>query len=213
MTEPSSAADSSRPRPPVAESSRPRPPVADSSRPRPQYGEYASPEEQSRRAGRPLTPAVAPATTPVAPAGVAPAAEPTAEPGVVVEGARPPHPVDRVAALALLAYGLWNVMTSIGQFLNPATLMDMMLQAVGISGSFSNYDQAKTWGIVACVVLIVGWLATAAWTVVRLRRGRLAWWVPVLGGAVFVTLATICMMVPFFSDPAVVSFLNGQLKK
>ncbi|VXC01541.1 conserved membrane hypothetical protein [Microbacterium sp. 8M] len=182
--------------------SDPRPHPADPSPPRPQFGEYATPEEQSRRAGRPL------------PSPVVPAPVPNAEPAVTATdaGSRPAHPVDRIASIALLAYGLWNVITSIFQFLNPSALMATMLQALGISGTFSNYEQARIWGIVAGSILIAGWLATAAWTVQRLRRGRLTWWVPVLGGVVFVMLSSFCMMVPFFSDPAVVSFLNGQLK-
>ncbi|MBS1907474.1 MAG: hypothetical protein JST33_13105 [Actinobacteria bacterium] len=178
---------------------------------RPAFGEYATPEEQSRRAGRPITPPVVhPAPAP--PAARAPGAADVAPDADAAEK-RPAHPVDRMAAIALLAYGLWNVITSLFTFLNPSSLMATMLQAAGISGTFSNYGQARAWGIVACVVLIAGWILTAAWTVLRLRRGRLTWWVPVLGGAVFVTLATVCMLVPFFSDPAVVSYLNGQLSK
>lgn len=177
---------------------------------RPAFGEYATPEEQSRRAGRPLAP-------PVVHSIPVPAAEAAirAETAAPVDGvdARPAHPVDRMASIALLAYGLWNVITSIFTFLNPSALMATLMQAVGISGSFSNYSQAKVWGIAAGVVLIAGWISTAAWTVLRLRRGTLTWWVPVLGGVVFVTLATVCMMVPFFSDPAVVSYLNGQMQK
>jgi uncharacterized membrane protein (DUF485 family) len=88
-----------------------------------------------------------------------------------------------------------------------------MMQAVGISGTFSNYSQARTWGMVAGILLIVGWVITAAWSVARLRRGKLTWWLPVTGGVVFVTLTTLCMMVPFFTDPAVIAYLNQQLQK
>jgi len=172
---------------------------------RPAFGEYATPEEQSRRAGRPLPPPVVhtpPAAPPVAPVAPAAATE-----------ARAAHPVDRMASIALLAYGLWNVITSLFTFLNPSSLMATLLQATGVSGVFSNNELAKVWGTVSGAVLIAGWVATAAWTVLRLRRGRLTWWVPVLGGVVFVTLSAICMMVPFFSDPAVVSHLSGQLQR
>jgi len=173
---------------------------------RPAFGEYATPEEQSRRAGRPLPPPVV--HTP-------PTVLPVAQPAAPVEAAaeRPAHPVDRVASIALLAYGLWNVITSIATFLNPSSLMATMMQAVGISATFSNYPQARVWGMVAGIVLIAGWIATAWWSVLRLRRGKLTWWLPVAGGVVFVALSSICMMIPFFTDPAVISFLNGQLQK
>jgi hypothetical protein len=189
----------------MTDSSLPRPHSAESVRPRPQYGEYATPEEQLRRSGRNAVPAVVHA--PVIAEAPAPAAtEKTAQ-------ARPAHPVDRVAALALLAYGLWNVITSVLAFLDPSSLMTTMMQMLGISGSFSNYEQARTWGMVAAILLIVGWTATAALTLLRLRRGKLAWWVPLVGGAVFVTLSTLCMLIPFYADPAVISYLSGLAKK
>lgn len=181
--------------------------TTDSSRPQPQYGEYATPEEQRRRSGQQAPPPVVPA--PMAPATVA-AAQPAP---AAAQAARPAHPVDRLVALALLAYGLWNVITSVAAFLNPSSLMATMMQMLGISGSFSNYSQAKTWGMVAAALLIVGWIATAAWTVRRLRGGKLAWWVPLVGGAVFVTLSSLCMLIPFYSDPAVLAYLNGLAKK
>ncbi|MCE4027129.1 MULTISPECIES: DUF6264 family protein [unclassified Microbacterium] len=173
---------------------------------RPAFGEYATPEEQSRRAGRPLPPPVV-----HTPPAAAPVAQPGAPAADVAE--RPAHPVDRMASIALLAYGLWNVITSTFAFLNPSSLMATMMQAVGISGTFSNYQQARVWGIVAGILLIVGWVATAAWTVLRLRRGKLTWWLPVAGGVVFVLLTTICMMVPFFTDPAVISYLNERMQQ
>ena len=179
--------------------------MTDSLRPRPQYGEYATPEEQLRRSGKEAAPPPVvhvPVPTPVAQPEPAPA-----------DVARPAHPVDRLVALALLAYGLWNVITSVLAFLSPSSLMATMMQMLGVSGSFSNYEQAKTWGMVAAILLIVGWTVTAALTLLRLRRGKLAWWVPLVGGAVFVTLSSVCMLVPFYSDPAVVSYLNGLAKK
>ncbi len=176
--------------------------TADSSRPRPQYGEYATPEEQRRRSGNDM---IAPVVhAPVVAEAPAPAA---------TDAARPAHPVDRLAALALLAYGLWNVISSALTFLNPSSLMTTMMQMLGISGTFSNYEQAKTWGMVAAILLIVGWTATAAWTLLRLRRGKLGWWMPLVGGAVFVTLSSLCMLIPFYADPAVISYLNGLGKK
>ncbi|MBN9157646.1 MULTISPECIES: DUF6264 family protein [unclassified Microbacterium] len=170
---------------------------------RPAFGEYATPEEQSRRAGRPMPPPVVPVPPTVLP--VVPPAQDTAE--------RPAHPVDRMASIALLAYGVWNVITTVIAYLDPSSLMTSMMRMMGITGTFSNYGPARTAGIVAGIVLIVGWIVTAAWSVARLRRGKLTWWLPVAGGIVFGMLASICIAVPFMTDPSVVSFLNGQLQK
>ncbi|WP_295013203.1 DUF6264 family protein [uncultured Microbacterium sp.] len=190
---------------------------AEPSRPRPQYGEYATTEEQLRRSGReaaPVPPGLAPpAISPHAAASHAlpprPGAPSANTPASTAGAVTPAHPIDRIAALALLAYGLWNVITSVITFLDPSTLIGTMMQMLGVSGTFTNYGQAKVLGIVAAVILIVGWTLTAAWTVLRLRRGKRTWWVPVLGGAVFVTLSSICILVAFYSDPAVVSYIQG----
>lgn len=201
MTDPSD--HSLPPRLHSADPSRPAPHSADTSRPRPQYGEYATPEEQLRRSGRDVPPPVVHTPSPVP----APVPVPAAAPAPVA------RPMDRLIALALLAYGLWSVITSVLTFLDPSSLIASMMQMLGISGTFSNYAQAKVWGVVAAILLIVGWVITAAWTLQRLRRGKRAWWVPLVGGAVFVTLSSLCMMVPFYSDPAVISYIQGLAKK
>lgn len=182
--------------------SDPRPLPADSPPPRPQFGEYASPEEQSRRAGRPLTPTVVHAP-PAASGG----------PQTAAEGSPAAPPVDRLAAVALLACGAWNVIRSVGAYLNPGGLSAVLMRISGVTGDFSSFAQLKTGGVVAGAVLIVGWICTAVWTVYRLRRGRRAWWVPLVGGIVVETAAAFCIVIPFMSDPAVLAFLNAQLQK
>ncbi|MDQ4213949.1 DUF6264 family protein [Microbacterium sp. ASV81] len=172
--------------------------------PRPQYGEYATPEEQSRRAGREIPPPVVHVPPP------APEPVPIPYPAAPV---RPARPVDRIVAIGLLAYGLWNVITTVLTFLDPASLITTMMQMLGISGDFSHYAEAKTWGMVGSILLIVGWVLTAAWTVMRLRRGKVAWWVPLVGGIVFVTLSSACMLIAFYGDPAVISYIDGLAKK
>lgn len=124
----------------------------------------------------------------------------------------PAHPLDRLVSLGLLAFGLWNVISAVATYLNPSPLMAQMMQMLGISGEFTNDAMAKTWGIAAGAVLIIGWILTAAWTVLRLRRGKIAWWVPLVGGVVFVALASVLLVVPFYSDPAVISYIDQQVR-
>lgn len=175
--------------------------------PRPQYGEYASPEEQSRRAGRdlPVTPAPAEPVLSVppsaAPARPAPAAGDAA--------AAPSWNVDRLITLVLLAYGLVNVITSAISYLDPSAFLTQMMQVLGIEGTFTNHAQAKVWGIAAAIVLILGWTGTAVWALSSLRRGKRSWWIPLVGAAVTLALSAVCMLVPFYGDPAVSSYLSG----
>ncbi|WP_424936532.1 MULTISPECIES: DUF6264 family protein [Bacteria] len=187
------------------------------SEPRPQFGEYASPEEQSRRAGREFVP-----TNALAPGVTAPSSVAASPPGRAVVGAhdadtngaadttaeRPVRPIDRAATIALLAYGLVNVILTVISYRDVPRLMDQSLEMLGVGGKFTSFEAGRTWGTIASVVLIAGWTVTAAWAVTWLRRRRLTWWIPVVGAVVFTIAAAICLTVPMFGDPAFVSYLD-----
>lgn len=172
---------------------------------RPQFGEYATPEEQNRRAGRDEV-AVAPAAvvTDATAQSVAVEASAPAEPAVRR------RPIDRMVTIVFLAYGLVTVVMSAISYLDLATVMNESMALLGIDGEFTNYAEGRTWGIIAGVVLIVGWVATAALTLSRLRAGKLSWWVPVAGAIVFNLLAGICLTVPMIGDPAFVEYMSGM---
>lgn len=162
---------------------------------RPQYGEIATLDEQRRAAGLPPLSDVAP-----------PMAEPTSPPA-------PPeqrrNPVDRFATIALLAYGLVNVVTTAISYLDFTSAMNNVMDILGIDGEFTNYAQGKLWGTIAAIVLVAGWAATAYVAVRRLRRGRLSWWVPIVGAIVTLFLTSLCAAVPMVGDPAFVAFLSS----
>lgn len=171
-------------------------------RPRPQYGEYATPQEQRAHVRQPSpTP---PVTPPPAPADR-------------VRPSGPPWPADRpkapaagrIIALILLAYGAVNVALSIPSFLNLAPALTRAYRMVGVPGSFTNVDGARTWGVVAVIVLVVGFLLTAWLTLRALRRGRSAWWLPIAGAAVTYIVVFICMSVPLLGDPAFTAYLQN----
>lgn len=170
---------------------------------RPQYGEYATPEEQRARAGLPpigadaaaSAPVIAPPTAPAVPADVAASAEPV--------GARTPAgPLNRLMTIMLLALGLINVLTSIPGFVDLASTLNLSLQMLGIEGEFSNFAAARTWGVVSVLVMLVGYLATAWFSFRLLKRGRAAWWVPLVGAVVTMLVVSICVSVPMIGDPA-----------
>ncbi|MBW8764375.1 MAG: hypothetical protein JF592_17650 [Microbacterium sp.] len=161
---------------------------------RPQYGELATPEEQRRAAGLLPLSEVAPA----APEPIAAAAAPAS--------ARP-HPVDRFATIALLAYGLVNVVMTGMSYLDLPTVLNEVMKILGIEGEFTDYAAGRLWGTVAAVVLAVGWTATAVLSVRRLRRGRITWWLPIVGAVVTSFLAGICVMVAMMGDPAFADYI------
>lgn len=165
---------------------------------RPQYGEIATLEEQRRAAGLPPLDAVAP--EPAAPETVTAAAKP----------ARPASPVDRFVTIALLAYGLVNVVMTALSYLNFSVAMDEVMSILGIKGEFTNYAQGRLWGTIAAIVLAVGWAATAYLSIRRLRSGRIAWWLPIAGAAVTMIVTSICVAIPMMGDPAFIAFLTAS---
>lgn len=164
---------------------------------RPQYGEYATPEEQRARAGLPPLESEA-AQAEALSAPVAPAPAPR----------KPPHPFGRIVTAALLGVGLVNVLASIGGFLDLSTTLTTTMRALGIEGEFTNYAAARTWGLIAAIVMVLGYAVTM-WLSLRLMRaGRSSWWVPLAGFVVTMMIVSGCVSVPMFGDPA---FTQGLL--
>ena len=167
------------------------------SRPRPQYGEYATPEEQRARIQEPAPwqgEPIAPIMTD-APAQSIPSAPVAAE--------KRQHPVDRIITFALLAYGLVNVITSIPAFLDYGTYAEAMLGLMGADAQLSDPAAGKPWAVAAVLVLAIGWCLTTAVSVWNIRRSRVSWWIPLVGGVVFSLIAGTLMVAPLVNDPAV----------
>ncbi|SFS08583.1 hypothetical protein SAMN04487846_2400 [Microbacterium sp. cf046] len=181
--------------------------MSDTERPRPQYGEYATPEEQRARIKQPdmtwlletgqdpdalkgAPPADSP-TVPAAPSGVS-SATPTMRRGRFA---------DRVATIALLVYGLVNVVTSIPSMLDYQAYVTTVLGILGIDGQLADPAADRPWGIAAALVLAIGWLLTAWVSWRRLAKERLTWWIPLVAGIVFTGISGVLLMVPIASDP------------
>lgn len=173
-------------------------------RPRPQYGEYATPEEQRARIRQPdatfdLDAGKAPDAAPPAPAPT-PAAGPVA---------RNPRAMDRVATIALLAIGLIDVLRSMPGYVDPNVLLAQVLGQFGIEGGLADAAGARAWGAAAAIVVVVGWFTTAAVSIWNLRAGRLSFWIPLVGGVVFMFIAGALILTPVFTDPALMQQIAG----
>ena len=175
-------------------------------RPRPQYGEYASPEEQRARMKLPPPPVAPPAQTPMAPAVPPPPMWGAPSPPAPRAG----HPVDRVGTIALLAYGAVNVVVSMFSFFDLPAATTAMYRVLGITGDFTNVDAARGWGIAAAVVLLLGYVGTALLAVRTLRRGRISWWIPLVGAVVTYAVVYICIAVPLLGDPAFMQYVTSR---
>lgn len=170
---------------------------------RPQYGEIATVEEQRRAAGLPPLDEVDPPH-----AGAQPAPTQAASDAPVAP--RASNPVDRFVTIGLLAYGLVNVVMTAASYLDFSAAMDQVMSILGIDGEFTNYAQGRLWGTVAAIVLVVGWALTAYLSVRRLHRGRVSWWVPLVGAVATMFLTSIFVSIPMMGDPAFVDFLMSS---
>lgn len=111
--------------------------------------------------------------------------------------------------MGLLAWGaVMVVFYAVGYLDYPRTIAESMT-ILGIPGEFTNVDAARTWGIVAAVVLVVGYLLTLVLTARRLRRGRIAWWIPVAGAVVTFVVIAICLSIPLMGDPAFLAYIRS----
>jgi hypothetical protein len=175
-------------------------------RPRPQYGEYATPEEQRARIKQPDQSRLLEAgRDPDALNGTVPADSPSLATKTPPAGpAAGPIPrgrlVDRVATIALLVYGLVNVVTSIPSMIDYQSYVTTVLGLVGIDGELADPTAGRPWGIAAALILAIGWLLTAYLSWRSLARGRVTWWIPLLSGFVFTFVTGVLLMVPIVSD-------------
>lgn len=169
---------------------------------RPQYGEYATPEEQRARIRQPdatlsIDEGYRPGTAPPAPAP-----EPTMG---EVRVARRNH-VDRVATIALLLVGAFNVVVSAASYFDFPASTARTWEMLGIPGEFTNIDAGRTWGMIAAIVLIVGYALTALLATLNLRAGRVSWWIPLVGAVVSYVVVSVCLAVPLLGDPSFVEY-------
>lgn len=174
-------------------------------RQRPRYGEYATPEDQRARIQQPDV------TWQLETGGDAAAVAASASAAVVDAAQKPPRRFDRIATAVLLAYGLFTVITSAPRFADYSEFADLVLSTMGVQATLSDPLGARAWGIAAAAVLVIGWVAAAFWSWTRLRANRLAWWVPLVAGVVVNVVASILMVVPLMSDPAILEAITATV--
>ncbi|NYD65484.1 DUF6264 family protein [Agromyces atrinae] len=183
-------------------------------RPRPQYGEYATPEEQRARIQEPPTWMLEPVAPP-APGGPeagddpakapAPAAHPVAGAAVVA----PKKRADRFVTLALLAIGLYTVLSSVFTATDFRAFSAQWMEIAGIEGTFTNIEQGTLMLQISVAVMAAVWVITA-WLSFRLiARGKISWWIPLVGGVVANLISSVLIGIALFSDPAVMDYITS----
>jgi hypothetical protein len=176
-------------------------------RPRPQYGEYA-PEGWS---WQPPGEADATGGTPPAPApAAAPHAAPPAD-GAAEASTRRTAPMwDRLITIALLvlgAFGAWDSARSMQQLGQQIQTTYTML---GI-GEFTAPEWLATLSVAGIIVQLSLYAVVLGLTILRMRARRIAFWIPLAGGALSVIITVALMAVVVFADPTYLDFVTSQV--
>ncbi|WP_295823396.1 DUF6264 family protein [uncultured Microbacterium sp.] len=186
------------------------PSAADEARPRPQYGEYATPEEQRARIRRPEV-------TEALEAGVAPQPEHAPDPRVASKPGPMPVPatrggqIDRIVTFGLLIYGLFSVVTTIIQLLNFPEYANNFARVFQVDATFTNLTAGYLWGAAAAAVTGIGWLLTAVFTWRSMKRGRISFWIPIVGALVSTVIAAVLSLIGMASDPQFLTAVMGTV--
>lgn len=163
-------------------------------RPRPQYGEYATPEQQASAAGLPYQP---PAPDAAARVNAAP---PASETPVSPTPVKPAYPGDRLGTLFLLGIGVFTLLQSLPEYLSYSTALNAIDKQIGI-GAFPLVALADKVGIGLLVVHVLLFLLTVWWALRTLARGKRAFYIPLVGFAVFAVIYSVVIAVLIHADP------------
>ena len=165
-----------------------------SERPKPQYGEYAPP-------GWSWNP---PADTVVPdPRGSETEPRPAAAPSKPMAA----HPVDRLLTIVLLALGVFFAVPTLLDPSSFATTLEDLYTSQGI-GTYASPDLARTLGVAIALAqsLVV---AFAVWiSIRRLRAGKRAVLVPILGIVATVVLSMIVAGIAILGDPTFADYVS-----
>lgn len=190
------------------------PPAASPSdeRPRPRYGEYAPPGWSWQPPGEPGDADASAATPPAhaAPAPVAADVPSQADAADAAPTARRTAPAwDRPVTIGLLVLGALGAV-------NTAMSMQQIPQQVQLSydmlgvGEFTAPAWLSAASFVSTVVQLALYAAVLGLTILRLRANRLAFWIPLVGGAVSFVLLMILLGAVMLGDPAYLEWMRSS---
>jgi hypothetical protein len=189
---------------------QPELPKSGERRPKPQYGEYATPQEQAKIIADSLPPVspllVPPVLVPPVPVSPVPAPPELTPPAVTVPGRRPRR-WDIILTAALLGYATINVIAQLLAKDTLATIATQFFTAQGI-GDYTPTALTTSLGNTLNVITLALFVVTVLVTTWRLRRGRVAFWVPIAGGVVATIVALVFVVILLQSDPAFTTFLD-----
>jgi hypothetical protein len=118
---------------------------------------------------------------------------------------------DRIITGGLLAYGLVSTVSTIMQLLDFPRYAESAAAVLGVDATYTNLQAGYVWGAAAALVYGIGWLLTALLTWRRLRRGRIAFWIPIAGFVVTALIAGVCVTLALVGDQQFMTAIIGSV--
>ena len=194
------------------------------SRPRPQYGEYATPDEQRAHIREPIAePEIAATPYPDAlpqppvvqvtsapdyvghaPLAPVPAPEKSLWKSLVRAFGEPNRRIDVMITVALLVWGLFEVVRTVVAMLSFSDAMTEQFQLLGLTYEQASHPRDQLWGTVIALVFLGGYLLTVYLSLARIRAGKKAWWIPLVGAVVTFIIVAVAFAIAMAGDPAMV---------
>jgi hypothetical protein len=109
----------------------------------------------------------------------------------------------------ILAYATLNVVSQLFLGSSLSTVIDDFYRLQGI-GKYTPTSLAGTLSIVLNGVTAVLYVLTVAFTVRQLRRGRVAFYIPIIGGVIATLVAVAFVIALLTGDPTFTSYMNGR---
>jgi hypothetical protein len=128
---------------------------------------------------------------------------------VSVAQAKASRPWDRGVTAALLAFGAYSVVSSIPGLIGFSGIMTELYSTAGY-GEYTNTPLADGVGVAIIVAQSVLFIATVWLSVRRLRAGRVAFFVPLAGGAIAGVVIFALLIVAMAGDPALAAWVDSQ---
>jgi hypothetical protein len=177
--------------------------VSDTQRPRPQFGEYATPEQQKKAIKVPLDDTE---SMPVA-SQESPTSHISVQGGPAAQAPARPASGDRIATMILLGIGLATILLTMAALADLPRAIDMAFAQLEL-GDYTSTALGSALGWTALILSVALW-GTALWLSLRaLRRGRVAWWIPLVFGVIGNIAVFVCVAMAMAGDPAFTEYVN-----
>ncbi|MBF4618834.1 hypothetical protein ITJ44_12210 [Clavibacter sp. VKM Ac-2873] len=156
-------------------------------------------EAERRQARRAPSPAPAPSTEPGRP-GYLPTQQPR----------RAGRRLDAAVTVGLLAGGGLNLLLSLGSYTDLAGSLARAFPALGISDAYTPTSATGPVGLALLVITVSVFAATVVLSLRRIRRGRVAFWVPLVGAVVATVISAVLLSSLLLADPAFQQFVTSR---